>query len=322
MLIAITENHIRSKVEKKGQLGKCPKCGNEVIAKCGSVKMWHWAHKAKYDCAWYSAESEWHREWKSLFPASRIEVYINQNRADAIDSTGRVWEFQNSYLKGEEIQEREQAYNNLLWIWHLKGQQKLITFDRYESNNCYEVQWYKIRDSRRYDEGSKKFDSYREADNFCETMKHYGWRVNIHTGQFIDFRDSKKHGVEEVYYEYKQPRWKRVTWYQKIHAFSDNPQIPVWFPESVEGLACRFWWQNSRSMQQCKKRMILDLGNNVFFAVSKIYKDNISTFTDPEYGVRIQEDASFSEGVLFEIKKKELVRCFENPFEPQQLSLL
>ncbi|MEH2027824.1 competence protein CoiA family protein [Nostoc sp.] len=159
MLIAITENHIRSKVKRKGQLGKCPKCGNEVIAKCGSVQIWHWAHKAKYDCAWYSGESEWHREWKALFYPSQIEVYINQNRADAIDSTGRVWEFQNSYLKGEEIKDREQAYDNLLWIWHLKGQQKLITFDKYLSNNCYEVKWYKLRDHRRYDEGSTKFDS-------------------------------------------------------------------------------------------------------------------------------------------------------------------
>lgn len=68
--------------------------------------------------------------------------------------------------------------------------------------------------------------------------------------------------------------------------------------------------------------MILDLGNNVFFAVSKIYKDNISTFTDPEYGVRVQEDASFAEGLLFETQKKKLIRDFENPFEPQQLSLL
>jgi hypothetical protein len=49
---------------------------------------------------------------------------------------------------------------------------------------------------------------------------------------------------------------------------------------------------------------------------------NISTFNDPEYGIRVQEDASFAEGWLFEIQKMELIRYFEQPFEPKQLSLL
>ncbi|MEH2027825.1 hypothetical protein [Nostoc sp.] len=68
--------------------------------------------------------------------------------------------------------------------------------------------------------------------------------------------------------------------------------------------------------------MILDLGDNIFFAVCNIYKDNISTFTNPEYGIRVQENASFVEGFLFESKKKELIRRFENPCKPKQLSLL
>lgn len=91
--VAITENNNRLKVHYKGQRGQCPKCSNEVIAKCGSVKIWHWAHKTKQDCDWYSAESEWHKQWKSLFPANRIEVYINQNRADAIDTQGTFGSF-------------------------------------------------------------------------------------------------------------------------------------------------------------------------------------------------------------------------------------
>ena len=27
---------------------KCPLCGEEVLSKCGEVKMWHWAHKNRY----------------------------------------------------------------------------------------------------------------------------------------------------------------------------------------------------------------------------------------------------------------------------------
>lgn len=320
MLIAITETNKRIKVQEKGQRGQCPKCGSEVIAKCGQIKIWHWAHKATHGCEWYSTESEWHRQWKSLFPENRIEVYVDQNRADAIDATGRVWEFQNSYLNGEEIEEREEAYINLLWIWNVKGQQKLITFYKYERDTSYEVYWYKLRNYRLYDEGSKKFTSYWEADDFCDKMKRYGWTVGFRSIHFTDFRDSNKYRAEAVHAEYKQNGTSSL-WLYKTHALSNNPQKPAWLPKAIEGLSCRFWWQHSRTIQQCKKPIILDLDNNLFFAISNVYIDNISTFTDPEYGIRIQEDVAFAEGLLFESQKRDLIRCFEDTGKPEQLSL-
>ena len=48
---------------------------------------------------------------------------------------------------------------------------------------------------------------------------------------------------------------------------------------------------------------------------------NISTFTDPEYGICIQEDVAFAEGLLFESQKRDLIRCFEDTGKPEQLSL-
>lgn len=321
MLIAITENNHRSKVQIKGQRGQCPKCGNEVIAKCGKIKIWHWAHKIKQDCDWYSSESEWHRHWKSIFPVARIEVYMNQNRADAIDATGRIWEFQNSYISGEEIKLREQAYENLLWIWNVKGQQKLVTFDKHNQDTSYEVHWFKLRYERVYDEGSKKFTSYSDANDFSDRMKSYGWKVSIQSLHFIDFQNSNKYQAEALYTHYKENSVKSLLLY-RTHALSDHPQKPEWLPESVKGLSCRFWWQHSRSIQQCKKSIILDLDNNLFFAISNIYTANIATFTDSKYGIRVQKDAVFAEGYLFELQKKELLYAFEDPGEPKQLSLL
>jgi competence CoiA-like predicted nuclease len=40
-----------SKIEtSKGAKGYCPSCGSELIAKCGNVKINHWAHKGNRNC--------------------------------------------------------------------------------------------------------------------------------------------------------------------------------------------------------------------------------------------------------------------------------
>ena len=225
------------------------------------------------------------------------------------------------YLGGEEIDEREQVYENLLWIWNVKGQQKLVTFYKHSQDISYEVNWYKIRDGRIWDKGSKKFTSPWKADDFSEKMKSYGWRVNIQSLHFIDFHNSARYQAQDVYAEYKQNN-KKSLWLYKIHALSSDFQKPKWLPDSIDGLACRFWWQHSRSIQQCKKSVILDLNNNLFFAISHTSTENISTFTDCKYGIRVQENVSFVEGYLFELSRKKLIDAFEDPGKPEQLSLL
>lgn len=48
MKFAIIDN---TKVEAiKGVKGICPSCGSELIAKCGEVKVNHWAHKGMRNC--------------------------------------------------------------------------------------------------------------------------------------------------------------------------------------------------------------------------------------------------------------------------------
>jgi hypothetical protein len=55
--------------------GLCTNCQGEMIAKCGRVKIWHWAHKSKLSCdPWWENETEWHRAWKNNFPAEWQEI--------------------------------------------------------------------------------------------------------------------------------------------------------------------------------------------------------------------------------------------------------
>lgn len=59
----------------KGMKGVCEHCKKDVIAKCGDIKLHHWAHQSTKDCDhWWEPETLWHREWKSLFAEEFREV--------------------------------------------------------------------------------------------------------------------------------------------------------------------------------------------------------------------------------------------------------
>ena len=66
MKFALIDN-IRTEAAK-GAKGICPSCGSDLIAKCGDIKVNHWAHKGIRSCdPWSENETEWHREWKGNF---------------------------------------------------------------------------------------------------------------------------------------------------------------------------------------------------------------------------------------------------------------
>jgi len=105
----------QKELAKPSAKGVCPTCGGEVIAKCGEIVSWHWAHK-KCDCdPWYEPESEWHIQWKQQFPAAWQEVTIGKHRADVKTPSG-VIELQNSSLSSGAIHKREEFYGRMLWI--------------------------------------------------------------------------------------------------------------------------------------------------------------------------------------------------------------
>lgn len=98
-----------------GMAGRCPACKGEVIAKCGEIISWHWAHKVK-DCdPWSEPESEWHRAWKNRFPTQMQEVVIPPHRADVQAPRGII-EFQRSAISASEIRKREAFYGRMAWV--------------------------------------------------------------------------------------------------------------------------------------------------------------------------------------------------------------
>lgn len=122
MRFALVGNErLEAKPELKGAL--CPCCLNPVTAKCGEQRIHHWAHKSKRTCdSWWEPETEWHRAWKSKFPAEWQEFIRSDDQtgekhiADVCTGHGLVLEFQHSAIKSEERISREQFYKNMVWV--------------------------------------------------------------------------------------------------------------------------------------------------------------------------------------------------------------
>lgn len=121
MRFALVDNN---RIEaKSGLKGVCPFCLNSVIAKCGAIKLHHWAHKGTIKCdRWWETETEWHRDWKDNFPVEWQEVVAVDERtkekhiADVKTIDNLVMEFQHSHITPEERISREKFYKNMVWV--------------------------------------------------------------------------------------------------------------------------------------------------------------------------------------------------------------
>lgn len=102
--------------------GNCPIFGHPMVAKCGQIRVHHWAHQGNPSCdPWWENESEWHRAWKGYFPEEWQEVIHEAEEGEkhiADVKTAREWviEFQRSPINPEERRSREAFYKKLIWV--------------------------------------------------------------------------------------------------------------------------------------------------------------------------------------------------------------
>lgn len=137
MLLAIKDNQ-RKRAEPK-QKAICPLCKGKVIAKCGEINIWHWAHKSNFICdSFGEPESKWHLKWKNYFPIEMQEVKFSNHIAD-IYNKKIVIELQNSPISTKQIIEREKFYgNNMIWILNGNTFGKNIIFYKQQ----YKWKWF------------------------------------------------------------------------------------------------------------------------------------------------------------------------------------
>lgn len=105
-----------------GAKGKCPGCDADLIARCGTKKVWHWAHKGQRHCDhWWENETQWHRDWKNHFPPDWQEIAGRDESgklhiADVKTPKGLVVEFQHSYIEPDEARKRTEFHQPMFWI--------------------------------------------------------------------------------------------------------------------------------------------------------------------------------------------------------------
>ena len=106
-----------------GGRAKCRLCNGEVIARCGTHRVFHWAHRGMRDCdTWAEKETDWHRAWKNNFPVECQESIQHDEQsgekhiADVRTPQGLVIEFQHSHLDPKERAVRERVYGNMVWV--------------------------------------------------------------------------------------------------------------------------------------------------------------------------------------------------------------
>jgi competence protein CoiA len=102
--------------------GECPHCDSPMVAKCGELRVRHWAHNGRRHCDPSAEdETEWHRAWQDQFPVDWQEIRHlaadgELHIADVKTNRGWVIEFQHSYLKPEERRSRDGFYPRLIWV--------------------------------------------------------------------------------------------------------------------------------------------------------------------------------------------------------------
>ena len=120
MKFALVEGERRE--AQPGLSGKCQHCGGVMLAKCGEINVWHWAHRGTRICdGWWEPETEWHRTWKDQFRSEWQEIPQwsdngEKHVADVKTDRGMVLEFQRSHLRKEERESREIFYQNMVWV--------------------------------------------------------------------------------------------------------------------------------------------------------------------------------------------------------------
>jgi Competence protein CoiA-like family len=120
MKFAVVERELREAAPDLS--AECQACGAAMIARCGRVRVWHWAHRGARICdSWWEPETEWHRAWKNHFPKSWQEIIHpsesgEKHIADVKTESGVVLEFQHSSLCPEERESRESFYQNMVWV--------------------------------------------------------------------------------------------------------------------------------------------------------------------------------------------------------------
>ena len=187
-MLYATKNKIKIKAIPNG-IGYCPYCKQQLIPKCGMIKVWHWAHKANYDCdSWSEGETIWHINWKKVVKPENCEVIITRgnktHRADIVNRLGRVIELQHSSISLKKILERQDFYKFIYWLFDARKFKDNLGFRK--KDGYWNFRWYYPHKSQSYCRGL--FWDFGDGSIF-KVKKLYGNTPCGGWGYFLDKKE-------------------------------------------------------------------------------------------------------------------------------------
>ncbi|PBQ33399.1 hypothetical protein CNR22_16975 [Sphingobacteriaceae bacterium] len=247
-----------------GLKGSCLHCSNEVIAKCGTKNIWHWAHVKSDACdAWTEPETAWHRDWKNKFGVDFSEIRIQKDNcyhiADVFTKNEIVFEFQNSPISSEIIKAREEFYGDKM-IWVVNGIPFKETFHTYDELFLREWRFTIL------DEFAATL--YPQIKN-CLIIED--WQVKT---------DVIKKFLSERGFHYNN-EFKLYTLDMSLNKFASREQLILKLNNEVlelynlnksEGHSTKveFAWEHARkSWQDVQRPVFIDFGQNYLLLVTK-----------------------------------------------------
>lgn len=154
-------NDIRTEATSRA-IGLCPICKSEMRGYAGPLKINHWKHISSANCdSWFEPETEWHREWKSMFPSEWQETIMEKEGikhiADIYNPRKElIIEFQNSPMSIDVLQKRETFYDRMIWVVNVAPYFKNITLEK-SWHDCFSERISNPAESR-YNRIDNSFD--------------------------------------------------------------------------------------------------------------------------------------------------------------------
>jgi hypothetical protein len=130
---------------------------HQIVGRQGTKKAWHFAHLKGTDSECSRVMGDWHHWWQDRVYPDFLEIIMIREQpnaqsnsskpsdpntknkpikhiADMINGSNLVIEFQKSVVPGAIIQEREQFYQNMIWIFYCGEHQMNVVkqYGRYQ----------------------------------------------------------------------------------------------------------------------------------------------------------------------------------------------
>ena len=107
----------------------CPLCLSEMVARCGTINVHHWAHKKGAHCdAWCEPDSEWRHRWLDSFSGCSVEQKLEKGKEkhliDVQTELGTNILLRRGRIKEAELAKMEDFFPNLVWIVDVGSSQR------------------------------------------------------------------------------------------------------------------------------------------------------------------------------------------------------